>query len=238
MVETSIARTNRLLVTTGYRLAASWSESAGPSDKSIPLYIVAAPEGKAATPAAVPRGCACVFVNTGLFANWLKAHSTGDGRLDLDPACMLTFMLLHEIGHITQRSAAGEFSNGELSQLNIEPSIAKANEEKADNFAIALVREEMSKVSPASLDANFVAMELAKLGWNMQAYRTLDEFGSWAVGKPSVFFDQTYSHPNLAWRMLRGNHRLHNSEASRALLEAFEDARRRGASREPIYRKP
>ena len=123
-------------------------------------------------------------------------------------------MLLHEVGHITQRSAAGEFSNGELSQLNIEPSIAKANEEEADDFAIALIREEISKVSPASLDANFVAMQLSKLGWNMQAYRTLDEFASAAVGKPSVFFDQTYSHPNLAWRVLRSNHRLHNSEAT------------------------
>ena len=145
MVETAIARTNRLIAKTGHRLRASWSEAVEPADRSVPVYGVAAPEGKAATPAAVPRGCTCVFVNPGLFASWLKTHSTGTGRLDLDPAYVLTFMLLHEVGHITQRSAAGEFSNGELSQLNIEPSIAKANEEEADDFAIALIREEIKQ---------------------------------------------------------------------------------------------
>lgn len=231
-------RTNRLLGISDYRLRAAWSDAAVSSDKSVPVYVIAAPEGKAATPAAVPRGCTCIFVNTRLFARWLTTHSTGTGRLDLDPAYVLTFMLLHEVGHITQRSAAGDFSNGELSQLNIEPSLAKANEENADDFAIGLIRDQMNKVSAASRDANFVSMQLTNLSWNMQAYRTLDEFGAAAVGKPSVFFDQAYTHPNLAWRILRSNHRLHNTQATRVLLEAFEQARQRGAAREPIYRKP
>jgi hypothetical protein len=128
--------------------------------------------------------------------------------MNLDRSMLLTFILLHEVGHIVGGNSAGEFTNGEFSQLNIDRSIAKANEEKADEFAAALVRSliQPTKVSDASLAANWVALELTKLSWNMQAYRSLDEFGAAATGKPAVFFDQGYSHPNLAWRMLRSNY--------------------------------
>jgi hypothetical protein len=157
--------------------------------------------------------------------------------LQLDRFHLLTFMLLHEVGHIIQGSAAGEFSNGEVSQVNIDPSLAKANEEEADEFAAGLVRQyaRQSSVSDASLAANWVAVELAKLSWNMQAYRTLDEFGAATTGKPSIFFDQTYSHPNLAWRMLRSNYLIQQNPETKQLLEA----RRRGAAPRPLYqRKP
>lgn len=71
----------------------------------------------------------------------------------------------------------------------------------------------------------------------MQAYRSLDEFGSFAVGKPGVFFDTGYSHPNLAWRILRCNHLISGSDATRELLQAFEDARQRGADPKPLYER-
>ena len=53
----------------------------------------------------------------------------GPGRFELDASHVLIFMLLHEVGHITDGSPSGEFINGALSQLNIEPSRAKASEE-------------------------------------------------------------------------------------------------------------
>jgi len=77
----------------------------------------------------VPRGCICVFLNPAAFAAWIKPHMEGPGRFELDASHVLIFMLLHEVGHITDGSPSGEFINGALSQLNIEPSRAKASEE-------------------------------------------------------------------------------------------------------------
>lgn len=237
LVEKAIGRTNLLLGQAG-RLA--WSgQAAATSDRpaSIPVYLVAAPEGATALPAAVPRGCVCIFVNPAALAAWLKPHAEGPGRFELDGSYLLAFMLLHEVGHVAEGSAGGDFVNGALSQLNIEPSRAKASEEKADEFASDLIRKHASPGSNAFLEANFVAMELSKLSWNMQAYRTLDKFGSTALGTPSVFFDQTYSHPNLEWRILRGNYLIQQTPEAKQLLDAFEEARHRGAERRPIFQK-
>jgi hypothetical protein len=202
------------------------------------VYLIAAPDSAASTPAAVPRGCLCVFVNPALLAAWVKRHSEGSGRMSLDPSYILTFMLLHEVGHIAKGTAAAEFVDGEMSQLNIEPSLAKAREEDADDFAAELIRDQSRRSPPSDsfLLANWVAIELSKLSWNMQAYRTLDEFGATATGKPSVFFDQTYSHPNLAWRILRSNYLIQQSQETKQLLDAFENARTKGSDPPPLYR--
>jgi len=150
--------------------------------------------------------------------------------MSLEPKYILTFMLLHEVGHLNKRTSGADFANGSLSQLNIDPSLAKADEEDADEFAAGVVRDWSTKepASTTSLEANFVAIELTKLSWNMQAYRTLDEFGAFATGKPSVYFDQNLTHPNLAWRILRSNYLIQQSPETRQLLQSFEEARQRG----------
>jgi hypothetical protein len=241
LVEQAIDRANLILASTGQHLEPSWRlGAASASGSGVIVYLVASPQGASSTPAAVPRGCACVFVNPSMLAGWTRVHSTGTGRMELDRSMLLTFMLLHEAGHLAGGHSAGDFAKGEFSQLNIDRSIAKADEEKADEFAAALVRDliQPTKVSDVSLAANWVALELTKLSWNMQAYRSLDEFGAAATGKPAVFFDQGYSHPNLAWRMLRSNYLIQQTSDTRQLLEAFEQARERGAHPQPLYSRP
>jgi hypothetical protein len=181
-----------------------------------------------------------VFVNPSLLDTWVKFQSTGAGRLHLDTHYLLTFMLLHEVGHLTNKTAGAEFANGELSELNIEPSRAKASEEEADEFAADLLRtlSRQKPVSSVSLEATSVTLQLGNLSWNMQAQRSLDEFGATAVGKPSVFFDQNLTHPNLAWRVLRANFLIHQTPETKELLDAFEEARRRGANPQPLYVRP
>ena len=207
------------------------------SSRAVPVYLIVASASAVSTPAAVPQGCVCVFVNPSLLGLWVKTHSSGAGRQTLDASYLLAFMLLHEVGHLAQGSSGGKFADGELSQLNIEPSLAKASEEDADEFVANLIRAEAKPSAPsdAFLAANWISLELTKLSWNMQAYRTLDEFGAFATGKPSVYFDQNYSHPNLAWRMLRSNDLIQQTTAARQLLEAFEEARQRGATPRKLY---
>ena len=241
--ELAISSTNVLLSGKGIRLVLSTvltSTETSLNIEKIPVYLVQAPSTASTTPAVVPKGCRCIFVNPSTFYAFVKEQSTGSGRLTLDPRYVLAFILLHEVGHLVTSTAGADFANGELSELNIDPSRAKANEEDADMFAADLVRTLMQRkpASALSLEASSVAMELGSLSWNMQAYRSLDEFGATVVGKPSVFFDKNLSHPNLGWRILRMNELIHHSPETAYLLDTFEAARRRGANPEPLYVAP
>ena len=180
-----------------------------------------------------------MFVSPSILNHWVTRNSAGPGRMDLDKGNFLVFVLLHEAGHLHNKTPAAVFRDGEMSQLNIEPSRAKAAEEKADDFAVEVLKRhaKQMEVNDAWLTANGVINELTKLSWNMQAFRTLDEFGAFAVGKPAVFFDNGYSHPNLAWRILRANDLIQQTVATRYLLDAFEEARARGANPKPLYER-
>jgi hypothetical protein len=241
LVEQAIESTNLLVGATGPRLAASWlgDERGQSGPAAAPVYLVEAPPGGAGTPAAVPRNCVCVFVNPGVFDAWVTAHSTGSGRLDLDRRYVLVFMLLHEVGHLKKRSAGVDFVNGEVSQLNIEPSFAKRDEDEADEFAADLVRRHT--MPPFDIDrqvpASWVSVNLTKLSWNMQAYRSLDEFGAFLTGKPAVYFDPNLSHPNLGWRVLRTNYLIQRTPEAKALLDDFEALRQKGANPQPLYQR-
>jgi hypothetical protein len=237
-IAAAIKKANSLLPRTGVSLRGSWiSETSQSATTDVPVYLIEA--AAASTPAAVPRGCRCIFVNPSLLTAFAKQHSQGPGRFPLDVSPLLAFMLLHEVGHIRKGSAGMDFDRGEMSQLNIEPSLAKANEEEADEFASALIREYARPGSTvdAFLNAHELSMQLSKLSWNMQAYRTLDEFGAAATGKRSVFFDQTYSHPNLAWRILRSNYLIQRTPETKQLLDAFENIRRRSLESQPLYKR-
>ncbi len=239
LVEAVLVRVNRLLSETAIRLMPSWRSNGSSTAEGFPVYLVQSGSKGAETPAAVPFGCRCVFVNPFVLADWVKNNSKGSGRLDLDRGNFLAFVLLHEAGHLAKLTSAAVFENGEMSQLNVDPSKAKAAEEEADDFAAELLkrRARQAQVNDTSLDANWVVNELTKLSWNMQAFRSLDEFGAFAVGKPSVYFDNGYTHPNLAWRILRVNNLIQQTKETQYLLEAFEDARRRGADPQPLYQR-
>jgi len=149
-------------------------------------------------------------------------------------------MLLHEMGHIVHADHAVAFDNGAFVQLNLEPSLAKASEERADEFAARLLRQGSRRTdgSGAALAATAVSVEITKLSWNQQAYRSLDEFGAAAVAKQSVFLDAGFVHPNLAWRILRVNALIQETPASRQLLEDFEATRRRSPNPQSLYPAP
>lgn len=237
VVERSISRVGRLVGSGGPLLVPSWNM---PSNADVvTVYLVEGRPGAFVTPAAVPRGCRCIFVSPLVLDEWIQRNSSGAGRMLLDTGNFLVFVLLHEVGHLKNSTPGAAFRDGILSQLNIDPSRAKAAEEEADNFAADLLKSRATQpdVDDVSLDANWVVTELTKLSWNMQALRTLDEFGAFSVGKASVFFDNGYTHPNLAWRILRVNDRIQQTEQTRYLLQVFEEVRQRGADPQPLYRR-
>jgi hypothetical protein len=221
-----------------YRLYASWEDTPKTEVTSpLPVYMVAAPPNTIGKPAAVPVGCVCVFVNPASFDAWLAKQTTGAGRMKLDAPRVLAFMLLHEVGHIAKNSTGMEFENDELSELNIDVSTAKLQEQDADEFAVQIVRDAMKRKKPIepSMEAGWISIALTELSWNMQAHRSIDEFGSTSLGTPSVFFDPNLSHPNLDWRILHCNYLIQGTPEAKALLDSFEEARARGANPKPLY---
>lgn len=245
LIEKAIAHTNSILPSQVPRLRGEWAgETTYGSQERVrelvPVYSVASPDTSRSTPAVVPLGCRCVFVDTTALAVWLLAQSSNpDTQLALTDEYVLAFMLLHEVAHIQNGDASGSYENGSFSILNTSASYAKAREEKADEFAARLIRDLImaKKIDKATQNANWIAMQLTILSWNMQAYRTIEEFGAWVVGKPSVYFDPNYDHPNLAWRILNANHLIQNNENTKALLDAFDEARQRGAHPDPLYHR-
>jgi hypothetical protein len=237
LVEAAIVRTNALAAGSAGLLRPSWQAA---SLSSLTVYLVVSRGVSAGNAVGVPRNCRCVFVQVEAFRRWIAGHSTGTARLTLDEADVLAFMLLHELGHLRQFEHVVDFDRGELVALNVEPSLDKAREERADEFAANLVRSGLSAGKPmdVALTAGAISVALSSLSWNLQASRSLDEFGSAALGTPSAFFDVGYSHPNLGWRVLRVNDLIQQSALSRQLLEGFEAARGRGANPKPIYQAP
>lgn len=239
--QAALDRANRLLTPTDIRLVGAWTRPALPTafPAPVPVYLVESKQDAAGTPAFVPRGCRCIFIDTAYLTAWVANNSRGAGRMMLDRGYFLTFVLLHEAGHIAKGTSAAAIENGIMTQLNIAPSVAKSNEEDADEFATQLLRRYATQTpaNATTLDANWVVNELVKLSWNMQAYRSIDEFGAFSVGKPGVYFDNGYTHPNLAWRILRANDLIQKTAATRELLETFEDARQRGAAPKPLYQR-
>jgi hypothetical protein len=243
LTEEAVGYANQLLLPENYQLIPAWKPIASDDSTSegnpVQVYSVSSGNDDILVPAAVPKGCRCIFVNTKSLITWSGKNYSGEGRLELNAAYLLAFMLLHEVGHIDQDTSAVKFANGKMSQLNIAPSLAKEKEEEADKFAAELVRSRSrnTEVSDASLTANWIAYEISKMSWNMQVYRTIDEFGSSVTGNPSVYFDSSYSHPNLAWRILRSNHLIQQTEDTADLLRTFEAIRYRETDTSPIYRR-
>jgi hypothetical protein len=241
IITKAIERANLFLKKSSIQLSPSWSKAkeGNPQKNVVLVYLVEAQNEDMITPALVPKNCSCVFVIPKVLRYWTTNNSKGIGQMSIDRGYFMTYVLLHEAGHIAKHTPSGAFEDGTLNQLNIDPTKAKANEEDADEFAADLLQKS-SRQTPAnntSLEANWVINELSKLSWNMQAFRTLDEFGAFAIGKPSVYFDNGYSHPNLAWRILRANNLIQQTEATQTLLNSFEDARQRGANPEPLYQR-
>ncbi len=236
----ALASANVLLANVGsqYRLTSSWSTKPSLDISSqVPVFMVETYPAARTTPVAVPVGCSCVFVNPGTLSAWIAIQSDGPGRLKLDVPRLLAFMLLHEVGHIAKNSNGMEFENGELSELNVEPSIAKLQEQDADEFATKIVIDAKVKMPPSSIsiEANWISAAMVTLSWNMQAHRSIDEFGATAMGKQSVFFDPNFSHPNLDWRILYSNYLIQGTPEAKALLNSFEEARHRGEGHKPLY---
>jgi hypothetical protein len=171
------------------------------------------------------RSCNCIFFQDEEFRKSLTGYSTRlKQMLEIEPSDMLSFMILHEVGHV---------ANGDLGQFdkegpdyNVTDTEQKQRERRADEFAVkAILKAKDDKKSLAFLDAMSVELAITKASWNLAALRVLGSFGGSVLCSRSLFQDRGSSHPNFELRILVANDIDQNTSESRELLSSFEDCR-------------
>lgn len=201
-----------------------------PDDDSIRVHLVR-PEGFGKEKVAEARqNCRCIIIGNDGFENFHRAHSqTMDQMLEIDRSALLSFVLLHEIGHIV-RGHRGSFWDGYAvspERLNTTSSSSKGVEKEADDFVSAQL------ISASEATGDFqrwmagasIQTALAKLSWNLSVRRRLAHFGGSVLRDPRLFFDIGQSHPNFELRVLELNYEVLPSADAMALLDEFHEAR-------------
>jgi hypothetical protein len=96
-----------------------------------------------------------------------------------------------------------------------------ASRQWVDRFAASQIK------SHSLVDTFDLRMALEDIVWNMNAWHSLQYFGSDATFVPAVYWDEGYSHPNLEFRMLIIADLVESNQLSHQMLQAFVDARNR-----------
>jgi hypothetical protein len=228
----AIEMANAMLATKSpVRLRGSWqSRAGGESGTDVPVYLIDGNGISAVYVVIVPIRCLCIFVQPGAFRQWVKDHTERLRQMvSTDPAAILAFMLLHEVGHI-EHGDPGQFeAEGGAVAINTDPTVQKDRETAADRFAVDMV--EAANANLSSVDGWLASIKvmtaLTALSWNMSAIRLVENFGATSLCSRAVFADSGYSHPNFELRLLVANNLLAPTPASLELVDTFMNCRLR-----------
>jgi hypothetical protein len=233
-IERAIVIVNAAVGDPNMRLALSDDDVATSSDgERIPVLHIATDPDRSVV-AEVPAGCRGIVVDGSNFGRNF-AHLAADNVLMQGKQVeMLVFLLLHELGHISNGDYAAFLPRTSRRLLNVDTNVDKQKENKADEFVAQILKREMARlgngeVPPESLGLNLAALDavlfLSSLSFVVSTRSTLDCFGCRTLGLPQIFWDHSYSHPNLELRLLRINYAIDGSETSKELLDTYERKR-------------
>jgi hypothetical protein len=224
----AIGAANAILsASASYKLREGWTPAAKnkPVTNELAVYLIAP-----TTPPfviQVPfKSCRCIFVQELAFRKGLSAYSSKPKQmLHIEPAHMLAFMLLHEVGHVDNDNP-GAYDDG-FADINVTETEQKERERAADGFAArALVAASKDTRSTSGfLDSMSVQLAVTNASWNLAAVRLLDHFGGSALCAKDLFADRGLSHPNYELRILTVNDIIANTPASHELVQQFESCR-------------
>lgn len=231
LVEEAMAAANAIvLLRSNIHLAGSWQPIVREPDISnvVTVYLLDSALMSSSYSVMVPNDCHCIFIQPAAFSLWLAAHSTEmPEMLAVEPKDALTFMLLHEVGHIVHGDPGQFEAQGQRPSYNTDKTDQKAREEAADRYAVELIEaaSQDSKSMDAWMGAMAVQLALVNLSWNTAAQRFLGSFGATTLCSRSVFADAGYSHPNFELRVLMANDMLARTSTSHQLVESFQACR-------------
>jgi hypothetical protein len=230
LVARAIAAANAIMGTrTTLRLAGSWQPSADSHDQIlVRVYLIDSGAAPSVYSVMVPDSCRCIFVQPTAFDAWMKDHAEAlPQMLTISADAVLTFMLLHEVGHVVHGDP-GQFEEVTgAAAINVDQTAQKDRESAADQFAVAHVAAALDdgKAIDGWLAATSVSLSLSDLSWNLSTLRFLNHFGATTLCSRVVFADSGYTHPNFEFRILAANNMLAQTAESEALMNGFAACR-------------
>jgi hypothetical protein len=197
------------------------------SDGRVPVFVLASINLTLSDVMWVPKGCKCVYVHARGLRRWLDKARSADGYGDaFEEGDVVAFFLLHEMGHVShdKPGALLDFEDSNPSQ-NMEKSNSKKDEEDADAFAEGVLKKALESNANGAT-ASVVSQNIAVLAINIYTASilgvTLNEI---LCSSPKIYWDWGFSHPNLAYRLVRIAHDLAPSEMMSTALTDFENCR-------------
>lgn len=213
-----------------FTLTPGWEPGPDATAHTVLVWLIASPGNPNSALMEVPKNdCHCVVVRIRDIRAWAARGETVDGEQSLafDLPYLMTFMLLHEAGHVSAGDP-GRLDAGEEGVIGPEERLSteQCREVRADAFAAGAIRTATQQVGkPGWLEASWTANELSKLSWNLFGKRLLDQFPAEALGLAEVFGDPAYTHPNTDLRVYAVNADIAADDTSRQLLQTFIDKR-------------
>jgi len=210
-------------------------------ENSIPVYTVARRDAEM-TVARVPRGCRCIVIGGNEFEEALEAMTEAKALSVDDAVTMLTFLLLHELGHVANEHYGQFLPDASEAVLNTDQTLSKEREAEADQFVGDILRghrEAFYSDDPdafaESLIATPVILLISSLSFSVSTLASLDCLGCRVLGSKEIFWDHSRSHPNFEYRLLKLNHAISPDLGYDAMVEDYERARGAAGSATILY---
>jgi hypothetical protein len=113
---------------------------------AVPVYIVPA-EDAAEMVVRVPEGCRCIVIGGNEFEAAFEKLAAEGALMAGHEVEMLSFLLLHEIGHISLDHYGQFLPDASEAFLNLDENETKLREDAADAFAADALRAEFEKLN-------------------------------------------------------------------------------------------
>lgn len=155
----------------------------------------------------VPNACDCVIAQPKVYYSWINNYfmiGNTDYSNNDDAVWLLSYLLLHEYGHIMSNHPGRAISaKGET--FNTINSVNKHREQIADDFASDIVSRYNSGNDNYDtwIHAANINMAISSFAFTLQGKRVVDNFACSILDAPCAFHDMGDTHYNLEYRILK-----------------------------------
>ncbi len=211
-------------------LVKGWEARASRHGSDVPVYIVRHGSLAESDLVFVPPGERCIFVSDAVIDELPDLFLEGEIGMEVDPERYLALILLHEVGHIQLGHESGSFNDPDPfdSLLNLHETDQKDREIAADRFAVdQILAASKRDYSSGGMEALNLQLSISSISFNITGFLRVTNFGSSSTYSPKLYWDDGYSHPNFALRILVMQALLDGSEDSRAIVQDFIESRER-----------
>ena len=178
--------------------------------------------------AQVPIGCREIIFGNTEFEEQVEQAKFESQALYGNEENMLAILLLHELGHV-EAGHHGEFVSidKKAAVVNLDENQVKERERLADQFIVRYLKPQaqLAEKGEADFDALFLITFLAQLSFEVSGQASIDYFGERVLNGRRIFWDHSYTHENLEYRLLKINHAINPTDVSKQLLSEYEKSR-------------